>query len=402
MHILVVAGFLPMFDRASGYLRFFTLLKLLSQHHEISYYCYGLQAQKNRYGKEEVGRYATALFDLGIGVSSGSIKPILINKQFDLIVFEFYKSATLFLTSSRIYQPNAFIVVDTVDVHFHRMESKATLTKRKKDKIIAQRIKKDELCIYQKSDLVIAVSEEDKKILVENNDSLEVEVIPNIHAIPEKTEFRRESNSLIFVGSFTHEPNVDAIIYFCAEVQPLIRQNNSGVRLRIIGHAPPTKVTSLASEHVEVLGYVPSIAEYLEKSAISIAPLRFGGGIKGKIGEAMAHGLPVVTTSVGAEGFGSTPGEHLLIADTAHDFAHAIMELLSDEKKRLRLGANARQFIEERFSEKAAERRLVDTLLRATSIRPKQVSWSDRAKYKARMFFDDRVKWRFQEKNHLQ
>ena len=90
--------------------------------------------------------------------------------------------------------------------------------------------------------------------------------------------------------------------YFCAEVLPLIEKKVPGVRLQIIGDSPPEEIGELASDSVAVLGFVQNIHPYLENAGVSVAPLRFGAGIKGKIGEAMAAGLPVITTSVGIGG----------------------------------------------------------------------------------------------------
>src|SRR5581483_10434832 len=98
------------------------------------------------------------------------------------------------------------------------------------------------------------------------------------------------------------------MIYFTSAILPKIVDAVPDVKLRIVGNAPPEEIVRLASQHVEVVGYVPDTKPYLQKSVISVAPLRFGGGMKGKVGEAMSYGLGVVTTSFGAEGFGLTAG----------------------------------------------------------------------------------------------
>jgi glycosyltransferase involved in cell wall biosynthesis len=102
-------------------------------------------------------------------------------------------------------------------------------------------------------------------------------------------------------------------------------------KLTIVGSHPPEQVLKLAAlEDVEVTGYVPETAIFLDRAALSVAPLRYGAGMKGKVAEAMAAGLPVVTTSIGSQGFGAVSGEHCIIADSAGDFAVAVIRLLKN------------------------------------------------------------------------
>ena len=113
---------------------------------------------------------------------------------------------------------------------------------------------------------------------------------------------QRVPRSLLFVGGFQHSPNPDAVLFFCRQVLPLVRRSLPGVTVTIVGDAPPKEVIALSSAQITVTGWVPHVEPYLASHCISIAPLRFGAGLKGKIMEAMGTGLPVVTTSVGAEG----------------------------------------------------------------------------------------------------
>jgi glycosyltransferase involved in cell wall biosynthesis len=170
----------------------------------------------------------------------------------------------------------------------------------------------------------------------------------------------RDRNALIFVGAYTHPPNVDAALFFVNEVLPLIVAAKPNVRLRLIGFAPPPEVLALASDEVEVLGYVEETAPYLDSSYISIAPIRFGAGVKGKIGDAMAHRLPVVTTSVGVEGFGLTPGDNILVGNTPREFADAVIRLLVDDALHEKLAQAGFDFIRQNFSEEVIGRRIGD------------------------------------------
>jgi glycosyltransferase involved in cell wall biosynthesis len=104
---------------------------------------------------------------------------------------------------------------------------------------------------------------------------------------------------MIFVGGFRHEPNIDAVVYFCEEILPRVKNVIPEARFTIVGSYPPVEVKNLNNEYITVTGHVSSTTPYLQESYVSVAPLRYGAGMKGKIGEAMAHGLPVVTTTKG-------------------------------------------------------------------------------------------------------
>jgi glycosyltransferase involved in cell wall biosynthesis len=140
---------------------------------------------------------------------------------------------------------------------------------------------------------------------------------------------------------------------------PFIRERVPAAKLRIIGDSPPPAVQQLAGPGIEVLGYVPDLQVHLLRNRISVAPLRYGGGIKGKIGEAMSAGLPVVTTSVGTEGFGLSAGEHALVAETPEAFAAAVVNLLQDRAFYDRIRRAGWEFIAQRFSPEVVKANLL-------------------------------------------
>ena len=151
------------------------------------------------------------------------------------------------------------------------------------------------------------------------------------------------------------------MVYFCAEILPLIIEAEPEARLRIIGGSPTGEIAALASHHVDVLGFVPDTKPFLESSVISVAPLRFGGGMKGKIGEAMSFALPVVTTSTGIEGFGLKPGTDALVGDNPRDFADATIRLLRDREYLEQVRMAGYGFIRDHYSDLAVSGR-IDTL----------------------------------------
>jgi glycosyltransferase involved in cell wall biosynthesis len=182
--------------------------------------------------------------------------------------------------------------------------------------------------------------------------------------------------------------------YFCGEILPSVVAAVPDVSLRIIGSSPGPEITGLASSHVEVLGFVPETRPYLETSAISIAPLRFGGGMKGKIGEAMSFGLPVVTTSTGIEGFGLEPNVDALVADTPGEFADAVIRLLRDRDYLERVRMSGYRFIREHYSEAAVKTR-VDTLFaKLDSLPLKRMALAPTLLRKAKESWERHVGWR--------
>ncbi|MGD0775736.1 MAG: glycosyltransferase [Candidatus Solibacter sp.] len=157
---------------------------------------------------------------------------------------------------------------------------------------------------------------------------------------------------LVFVGSMDWLPNVDGVLYFVREILPLIRRHRPATTLAIVGRTPPPKILQLAAEDsgIQVTGTVPDIRPYLWNSAVSIVPLRIGGGTRLKIYEAMAAQIPVVSTTIGAEGLSVNPPQDIRIADTPDRFAAHCLELLGDPEIRARLSRSAWQMVNANFS----------------------------------------------------
>ena len=349
--LLFVAPTVPLFDRHSGDLRLFTILNILSKSYEITYFA------KNwaNYAVDrsvETDRYVYSLKNLGINVYYGgskSIKSILDADVYKAAFMEFYHIAEVYLPRVKIMQPSCYVIVDTVDVHYLRLRRKYDLTKDANDLTLADTTKQEEISIYSQADLVLTVTEEDAKNLMNENPKMAVRILPNVHeVIPPKGT--KERNEIVFVGGFNHPPNVDAMIYFCEDILPRIRRIIPKVKFTIVGSNPPPQVMALSNDFVTVTGYVPSTTPYLHRAYISVAPLRYGAGMKGKIGEAMAHGLPVVTTSIGAEGMGLTDRENVFIADSPETFSDAVIELMLDDALYNNIQKNSLEHIRKNFT----------------------------------------------------
>jgi O-antigen biosynthesis protein len=164
---------------------------------------------------------------------------------------------------------------------------------------------------------------------------------------------------IVFVGAFQHLPNVDAMIYFCRDVLPRIREKVPEVELLIVGSKPPAQIAALTTiPGVQVTGFVPDIRPFMARSSVYIVPLRLGVGIRGKILEAWSMGMPVVSTSVGCAGLRYENERNLLVADTSEQFAQHVLALLSDTEMRRRIGEEGRRTAELHYSWETSAQRL--------------------------------------------
>jgi glycosyltransferase involved in cell wall biosynthesis len=140
-------------------------------------------------------------------------------------------------------------------------------------------------------------------------------------------------------------PNSDAALYFLDNIHPLIVARIPSVRVQIVGADPPRCVKARANPSVEITGRVPRVEPYYAQAAVFIVPMRCGGGTRVKVLEAMAHGVPVVSTTVGSEGLSVRHDDSVLLADTPESFANATVRLCTDEWLARRIAANGRELV---------------------------------------------------------
>lgn len=391
-NLLVIADSFPEPDKSSGALRFYTLLTLLAPKHQI------LFCALNGDGTVQAPNDASARLEQA-GISLGTVDLPHVIKHFkpDIVWFEFYHQARRdFVNLIRRHHSNTRILVDSVDIHFNRLEARARLTGDQQHLEEAALMREKELAAYEQAELVVAVSHEDARVLRNALPKVPVAVVPNVHAVhPFPNLTKRRFGELVFVGGFKHSPNVDAMLYFCGEVLPLIVSAHPEVRLKIIGSNPPDSIQALAAEHVEVVGYVQETTPYLDSAYISVAPLRYGGGLKGKVGEAMSFGLPVVTTSFGAEGFGLEAGRDVLVGDTAVEFAAHVITLLEDAELHENLARHGHHFIEQHYSISAVEPMLDSCIQALMNLPPRRRNLATRINDSLKDLYARHIAWRF-------
>ncbi len=211
-----------------------------------------------------------------------------------------------------------------------------------------------EWSVLRHCDRVVVVSEADRRRLASLIPAGRIQAVPtgvDLELFPPQQDSGRAGDTLLFIGHYPHFPNEDAAVTLCRDILPRVRRDISSARLLLVGSSPTQRVRNLASEFVEVVGTVPRVQPYLARARVFVAPLRLGFGIKGKLLEAFASGIPVVATPQACEGIPQAwHGEHLLVAHGPDTFAGEVRRLLHDPLLRRRLAANARTLVEEHYA----------------------------------------------------
>lgn len=288
---------------------------------------------------------------------------------YDMVVLSRPEAAVACLKDVRRQFPDATVVFDTTDLRFLRQQRQLAVTGAA-DGGDPQRMRALELGLVDKCDVTATVTEAEADMLRALRPSADVVVLPTVHAPrtdpPASLASRR---GMLFIGSFRHAPNADAMRFFLDDVLPLVRGRIPGLELVVIGADPPDDLLHRDVAGVRFAGYVEDVTPFFDAARVFVSPLRFGAGMKGKNGQAMALGLPMVTTPIGAEGMGLVDGTHALIAADAAAFAGCITRLHKDDALWSHVAASARELADEQWGPEAMRARLQSLLERAASRR---------------------------------
>lgn len=290
-------------------------------------------------------------------------------KKCDVAILCYPKVADFIYPKVRRKFPDAKIIYDTVDVHYLRLEREFEITGDKNFLDEAKMFKRIELETVRKVDQTWCVTEDDKNHLLREVPDAKIEIVPNIHALEKRGKSFAERRDLFFIGSFNHRPNLDAVKFFLDEIFPKVLQKIPGVKFHIVGNNPPPELFALGSESVEVAGFVVDPKSFFENSRVFVAPLRYGAGMKGKLGQAFSHGLPVVTTKIGAEGMNLTHEKDVLIADEPENFAAEIVRLYTDETLWRKLSDNSYLYIQNNFTPEIIAKKISDGIEKLSGVK---------------------------------
>jgi GT2 family glycosyltransferase len=345
---------IPTPDRDAGSARMLNILRALSE------WCHPVFITASKHVWPE---YEKRLWREGIETASSlELRRLMKTRHFRAAVVSRPEVAERVLRAIRRADPRVKVVYDTVDLHFLRLAREAELTGDRALAREAERYREVETRLARASDLVWFASSTDMEVMGREAPGVPSVVVPTIHRPHGGGLPFAEREHLLFVGNFRHRPNEDGVRFFIREVLPKVREELPGVELLLVGEAAPQEFSQLSAEGVRLMGYVPDVDPLFARARVFVAPIRFGAGIKGKIGEALAYAIPLVTTTVGAEGMSLRDGEEALIADTAREFAAAVVRLYRDEGLWRRLASNAHAHVERHFSPRVVGRVVNDSV----------------------------------------
>jgi GT2 family glycosyltransferase/glycosyltransferase involved in cell wall biosynthesis len=343
------------------------ILDLLSKFWDLDFCVANSHAEWN--ATEELVPYIEKLEAMGIRVyrpSKDAFSRAVNENQYAGGYFNLYWIAEEMMPLFKSAQPGAFTIVDSVDVHFAREATQAKLGAIEMSKVM--QTKKRELGVYKAADVAIAVSKDDLHLLTVTEGLKNIFLIPNIVREFPRTVGKRKP-VVVFIGSYAWYPNPEAVIWFTELIWPAIYKSTPEAEFLIIGSDPTPEILALGTvPGVKVLGYVPETKPYLEMAAVSVAPLRVGGGMKGKVNEAMAHGIPVVATKIGAQGFEAVHGKQMMITDDPDEFAECVTALISNDALQQEMGLAGQKLNSAICSYQAVNEKIRDLVIHCNSL----------------------------------
>lgn len=345
--VLFMDRFVPTYDKDAGsFITHQYLIVLVELGYDVIFWSYGDRKKEN---------YSENLRQKGIKIFYGPSKFIDFikynGKHISYSILSRPLIANEFIDLVKKYTKSK-ILYNAIDLHFLREQRMADLKKQKDQNNPA--IKQVELSIMKKSDLSLFFSNKETEIMKKTLPDIRTAVLPWIQPLSKKIINTREdkANKILFLGGFLHAPNVDAVIWFYNEIFPIIKSKIKNFKIIIAGSNIPDEIQKLNTERFEIAGFINEnyLPQLFSETKIFVAPLRFGAGFKGKIAKAMSFGVPVVTTTIGAEGIGLCDGINACIADDAKKFAQKIIELYTNNLLHKKISKESKEHVNNNFS----------------------------------------------------
>ena len=312
--------------------------------------------------------YTENLQQMGVEVVYGQVDFMqfakLYGHAYNLVIMSRPEICARYINIARTLFTNAALVYDTVDLHYLRLSRQATIERSNAEFLNEQArwYESLEKGLMERVDATLVVSESELKIL-KTEGLKNIYVVSNIHEIdPDAYKVGYESREdIIFVGNYAHLPNRDAVLWLQEKIMPLVQLKLPKVKLHVVGANMPDDLANKAKGKNAIIdGYVSDekLRELLIKSRVFVAPLRYGAGVKGKVGQAIEYGVPTVSTTIAAEGMFIVGHKSGLIADDAETFSEAIITLYNNPVLWGDIQKNAMAIIEDHFSLHEATRQL--------------------------------------------
>jgi GT2 family glycosyltransferase len=285
--------------------------------------------------------------------------------RYDLVWVYRWTMLDVFLDDIKQFAPRAKIVFDTVDLHFLRLQREAQLVDDEEKRREAEKVKDREIALMTEVDMTIVISDFEKKFLDETGGSGDavIAALPMCRDIPGRQKgFAERERTIVFIGSFQHPPNIDAVTGFIKNIWPKIVAKVPDLRFQIVGSKAHEYLGPIDTENVEVVGFVDELSSILDNCLMTVAPLRYGAGVKGKTLSSMSHGVPCVMSSVACEGTSFISGQHCIVADDDDRFAETISALANDSKLWDTISHGGLKLMEEKYSLSSVENIFSDIL----------------------------------------
>ncbi|HEY7883858.1 MAG TPA: glycosyltransferase, partial [Cellvibrionaceae bacterium] len=350
-NILIIEACMLTPDQDSGSIRMLNFLKILKQEgYHVTFVADNLE-----YREKTVNQLTALGVEVLYSHWAGSVRKVLreLGRQLDAVIICRHYIASQYVSLIRAYAPQAKLIFDTVDLHFVREEREAELSGSNMLKAEALVTRRKELGLIASCDLTVVVSEFEKQLLANLIPEAKVDIVSNIHSHTPQRPGYGSREGIIFVGGFRHTPNIDAIKWYAKEVIPHLQALLPDVVTTVIGSNMPDEVKALASPMLVMRGFVEDIEPELQRARVSVAPLRYGAGVKGKVNEAMNYGIPVVATACAVEGMYLTADE-VMVADEPSVFAEAIAQVYQNHELWQQLSIAGVNNINAYFSPEAA------------------------------------------------
>ena len=353
--LLMIDHYVPQYDKDAGSRTVYQYLKLFVEKG------YNVKFIGDNFFRHEP--YTTKLQQMGIEVLYGPYYAghwqewIEENAEFIQFVFLNRPHISVKYIDFIRRKTNARIIYYGHDLHFLREIRNYELTGDKKALSDSHKWKEKEIKLMHKADVVYYPSEIEVQEIKKIDSQIPAKAIvaymfQNVVVETYHMECRKD---IMFIGGFVHTPNIDAVLWFAMEIMPILKEKIPDIKFYILGSHPTVEIQKLSDDHIIVKGFVTDeeLEHYYKTCRISVVPLRYGAGIKGKVVEAMRYGMPVVTTSVGAEGI--TGAEDILcIADEAGELGEKICALYNNKDKLTEMSKASYEYIRKNFSEENA------------------------------------------------
>ena len=348
--ILIVDSYVPLTDQDSGSIRMAGIIAIFQE--------MGFAVSFMAMSMALTEPYTSALRERGVEVLSGLVDYAdEIARLAPSLRFAWLSRPDEATTTASIIAklaPQAKIIYDTIDLHYVREARRSEIEGRPEIMAIADEYRRKELAMMRAADATIVVTPAEQELLATDAPGVDVRVVSNIHSpLPAGPGFADRSG-LLFVGNFNHLPNRDAITWFAEDILPLVRASLPEVSLSVVGSNMPPAILELARPGLDIVGWVHDLAPIYDQTRVVVAPLRFGAGIKGKLGEAAMHGVPFVCTEIASEGTYLEDGTNCLIGNDAATFAAKVVELYHDAARWQRLADEGRAAISKQCAPEVA------------------------------------------------